>query len=262
MRIRKKIQLTFSGENADIAFPNSWSALTQDQLRYVFYALCKFPGTQANTYIFFRLTAMQVIHNLINHVVVDVKRGFFKRSRRVAIPKWQIEWAAGELDWLHQPNSTPVRLEKIGGLHAIDAQWHGLKFEDYLIVENYYQGFLESKNLELMREAARYLYKPRFSAMASKVAAEDYELFSVMMWITSVKNCFAQWFPNFFHRVDTASSGSPNMVEAMNAQIRSLTGGDVTKEETVFNLDCWRALTELDAKAKEYQEFKQKYGNK
>lgn len=262
MRIKNKIQPVFSGSRADFAFPDSWQALTQDQLRYVFYALFNFSGTQANTYVLFRLTGMKVVMNLPDCVVVDISRGLFRPGRRAIIPKWQIEWAAGELDWLHQPSSKPVRLEEIGGLHAIDAQWHGLKFEDFLVLENYYQGFLEKKDLGLMREAARYLYRPKSRSMAGMVKARDYELFSVMMWIASVKNCFAVWFPHFFHRADTASSGSPDMVEAMNMQIRALTGGDVTKEERVLNMDCWRALTELDAKAREYQELKQKYGNK
>lgn len=262
MRIKKKIQLTFSGNVANVTFPDSWKSLTQEQLRYVYYALFTFPGVQANTYIFFRLTAMKVVRNITSFVVVDIKRGFFRRSRRAAIPKSQIEWAAGQLNWLHEPNSTPVRLEKIGCLHAIDAQWHGLRFEDYLIVENYYQGFLQTQDLELIRKAARYLYRPRFSFMASRVPAKDYELFAVMHWIASVKTAFAQAFPNFFRRVDTATSGTPDMAHVMNSQIRALTDGDITKEEKVFNMDCWRALTELDAKAKEYAEMKQKYGNK
>ena len=43
---------------------------------------------------------------------------------------------------------------------------------------------------------------------------------------------------------------------AMNAQIRALTGGDITKEEAVLSMDTWRALTELDAKAKEVEDIK------
>ena len=41
----------------------------------------------------------------------------------------------------------------------------------------------------------------------------------------------------------------------MNAQIRALTKGDVTKEKEILAMDCWRALTELDAQAQEYQEL-------
>ena len=44
----------------------------------------------------------------------------------------------------------------------------------------------------------------------------------------------------------------------MNNQIRALTEGDVTKENEILALDTWRALTELDAKAREAEEFKLK----
>ena len=43
---------------------------------------------------------------------------------------------------------------------------------------------------------------------------------------------------------------------AMNAQIRALTCGDITKEEALLSMDTWRALTELDAKAKEVEDIK------
>jgi hypothetical protein len=42
----------------------------------------------------------------------------------------------------------------------------------------------------------------------------------------------------------------------MNAQIRALTKGDITKENTVLKMDVWRALTELDAQAADREELK------
>ena len=47
----------------------------------------------------------------------------------------------------------------------------------------------------------------------------------------------------------------------MNAEIRALTGGDITKENQVLSMDCWRALTELNEKARETQEYNEKYGH-
>lgn len=38
--------------------------------------------------------------------------------------------------------------------------------------------------------------------------------------------------------------------------IRALTGGDITKEERILKMDTWRALTELDAKARESERLK------
>ena len=39
------------------------------------------------------------------------------------------------------------------------------------------------------------------------------------------------------------------------AQIRALTKGDITKEKEILSLDTWRALTELNAQAKEYKQI-------
>jgi hypothetical protein len=44
----------------------------------------------------------------------------------------------------------------------------------------------------------------------------------------------------------------------MNTQIRALTGGDITKEQQVLEMDCWRALTELNAKAADQEEIERK----
>ena len=44
----------------------------------------------------------------------------------------------------------------------------------------------------------------------------------------------------------------------MNAQIRALTKGDITKEAEVLALDTHRALTELNAQAREYKELNAK----
>ena len=46
------------------------------------------------------------------------------------------------------------------------------------------------------------------------------------------------------------------ITETMNAQIRALTKGDITKENTVLKMDVWRALTELDAQAADREELK------
>ena len=46
------------------------------------------------------------------------------------------------------------------------------------------------------------------------------------------------------------------LTEAMNTQIRALTKGDITKEQQVLQMDVHRALTELDAQAREYEELK------
>lgn len=50
--------------------------------------------------------------------------------------------------------------------------------------------------------------------------------------------------------------------EAMDAQIRALTKGDITKESEILAMDTWRALTELNAQAKEYKQINEKINDK
>ena len=75
-------------------------------------------------------------------------------------------------------------------------------------------------------------------------------------------------FPNFFQPLGISSSSDlmsedigRQLMNAMNTQIRALTKGDITKEKDVLKMDVWRAFAELDAQAKEYEEFKRKYPN-
>ena len=91
------------------------------------------------------------------------------------------------------------------------------------------------------------------------------ERISVMYWWASLKNYFNAEFKYFFNGLPDGSSSSltgEQVKAAMNAQIRALTGGDITKEKEVLAMDTWRALTELDAKARDYQELERKYPSK
>ncbi len=92
------------------------------------------------------------------------------------------------------------------------------------------------------------------------------QLVSVFYWFASLKQYFAMLFPHFFQPMPSDNGGnllggSSNLFtqlrDSTNAQIRALTGGDVTKEEAIKKMDTHRALTELDAKAREAEEYRQ-----
>ena len=68
-------------------------------------------------------------------------------------------------------------------------------------------------------------------------------------------------FSHFFKMEQADENGSTmlsfkELQQNMNTQIRALTGGDITKEKEVLEMDCWRALTELEAKAVDYEDMK------
>ena len=118
------------------------------------------------------------------------------------------------------------------------------------------------KDSHLLEMMAQYLYRDDKGCNADGIRCDEVERFGCFLWWNYAKTKLASFFPHFFHRVDTTETGEQDMIAAMNTQIRALTDGDATKAEAVLALDCWVALTELDAKAKESAEFKRKYGRK
>lgn len=155
------------------------------------------------------------------------------------------------LNWMDDPGEMPMRLDTLHGAEALPVRLHGVPFTNYLQCENCYQGILQSQKEEAVQHLATLLYP----GLREKLAV--WEQLLVIQWWAQLKAMFAALFPHLF-KPSGATVGTPDMMEVMNNQIRALTGGDVTKEEEILNIDTWRALTELDAKAKEADEFNQK----
>lgn len=100
------------------------------------------------------------------------------------------------------------------------------------------------------------------------MAFKPYERISIFYWFAALKDTFSRKFSDFFQPISAATGGNllgssaPSVEDAMNAQIRALTKGDITKEKEVLALDTHRALTELNAQAREYKELNAKTQSK
>lgn len=165
------------------------------------------------------------------------------------------------LDWLASLPTVPVRLSKINRQHALPADFSEVPFETFIICDNLYQGYLQTQNDDLLDQLGATLYG---KAMTFK----PYERISIFYWFAALKDTFSRKFPDFFQPISAATGGNllgssaPSVEDAMNAQIRALTKGDVTKEKEVLALDTHRALTELNAQAREYKELNAKTQSK
>lgn len=249
----KMIRAIFSAENntIDVRLPKSWPELDDAELRLVYQSMATV-SDEALAYTLFRVLAG------VRQTREGVVPGKWKLSIRtnaglkyVYVTPAQIAEQTKCLEFVHSPGDIPVRIAKIGKGVAVDAQLRGVAFGDWLRVENFYQGYLSTQNVESLVAATRILY-PGFRGKALSQA----EVLNVLNWLVQVKALFARTFSHFFRPVATEeATGAPNMLETMNNQIRALTGGDVTKEEVILATDCWRALTELDCKAREAEEL-------
>ena len=244
----------------NLIVPRSWEELSQEQLKYYFFVLtmCR-SAAEVKTYCLCRWSGLEVLY--------PYGEGFMCRheQREFVVQPLQVAAAIQSLDWTDTLPTSPVRLERIGKYRALPADFQEVPFETFIICDNLYQGYLSAKDDQLLDDLARVLYQ------SAKVRPDAAERIGVFYWFASLKEMFARQFKHFFQPLSAHDDGNmfnqgksqyEIIYHAVNAQIRALTKGDVTKEKEVLAIDTWRALTELDALAKEYEDFNKKYPNK
>ena len=239
------------GEVFDITLPRSWAELTDGQLLTVYNLFAReLSAAEVKTLCLMKWNKIQVITQWAPH------RYLVKRDRQQTIlTSKQIQTATATLDFLDEIPPSPVRISRIGRHHALPANFEEVPFEKYLYVENLFQGFLHTQDDGLLTQITQILYD------SEKLAPSKAEQVNTFYWVAALKQYFATQFPHFFQPVDTLEKdgdllkSTPSLYtrlrDATNAQIRALTGGDITKEPTILKMDTIRALTELDAKAED-----------
>lgn len=237
----------------DVTLPTSWGELSDEQLRIVYDTLSVEASTAGIAGIlFFAFSGLSLKGSDNGHYIIS------DGERLMRIDVDDLGMLTRTLSWVNSLPERPVRLASIGESQAVNADLLGVPFDVYLYCENLYQGYLMTKNVDLLTQMLGKLYKPALTTVGE---AEQTMMF---YWWASLKEYLSKMFPNFF-----GGSGDGNLLgnvatptavrESMNSQIRALTKGDITKEEQVLAMDVWRALTELDAQAKEYDELKRLY---
>ena len=256
----------------DLTVPTSWSELTQEQLDFLlrmitdvnafnadrsFYAADEysvFTTAQVATYCLFRWNGITVVSPYNDGWLIA------HGGHEYVISPGDIVAAAAALDWIKDLPEVPVRLENINGANAVDAALDDdFSFDDWLACEALWQGYQAMKDNELLRQMAEILYRK------PDIVLLDHEYLSIFYWWASLKTMCNRRYSNFFQSVaaGTAPEISQDILRRnMDAQIRALTKGDITKEERILSMPAHRALTELDALAREYEELNRKYSKK
>ena len=235
--------------NLNIILPTCWQELTPKQLRYAYYLLAKnYTAAELKTYALIRWAPLTDVQKTDDGIFCHYE------GKPYFITSLQIAEAISQLSWLERLPLVPVRLPLIGKLQPVEADLSGITFEAFLILENLYQGYLVTKDQALLSEMAVYLYQ---SPKPMELTPE--EAISIFYWYASAKQLLARRYHNFFvnsnAEADTTAM-QERLQQSMNNQIRALTKGDITKEKEVLAMDVHRALVELDAQAREYEELK------
>lgn len=258
------MQTTFSSTkrsssiSINFIVPGSWEEMSDKQLRYVYQLMAdNFSTDEVKTLFLLKWSGTKVIGRQDSgSYLIKLGKNMFELT-----PLTLAELLVN-LDWLGATPTSPVRPSKMNRRQALAADFQGVPFETFIVCDNYFQGYLQTQQDYLLDEIGRVVYQD------AKLNFLPWQRIAIFYWVVALKGLFARQFPEFFQPAGTASDGNllgttPSSVEAsMNAQIRALTKGDVTKEAEVLALDTWRALTELNAQAREYKELNAKMQSK
>lgn len=212
------------------------------------------------TYMFCRFTGIHIIAKDRFGWKCFFRSTWWGKRRMFTLMDWQVVSLLGQFSYIDTYEGMNVRLDHIHGLHAVDVLLHGVAFIDYLNAEKLFQSFLATRDERYICKLARLLYRRKNGMAVKRIRLDSAQMLGTELWYSYIKSQFSIYFPHFFKKIDADNIEDYDILESMNSQIRALTQGDVTKEQIINNTDCWRALTELDAKAREAAEFEKKYG--
>lgn len=219
-----------------VNLPTAWTGLTSHQLRYLCTLLASghFTTDEVKAYFLIRLTGVA---------------GLIHPERLVLT----LGTLIAHLDFIDQPPIAPVRYDRVGQTTPVHPLLSGTPFRSYLEVENYYQGFLQSRNPEALDALGAILYPGHTATFTPD------ERYMLLLWLVGMKQQYTDLFPDLFRQSATTDPDDlPDPRDIMNAEIRALTAGDITKTEAVLSADTLTALTELNDKAREARELERK----
>lgn len=244
-----------SSTDGDLIFklPRKWSELTTNEIRSVFRWMAITDKAQLLPVLFVRLTNARINRYTDKAVAIS-----FLDQNGKTVSTW-IDYTtfhnlSAILNFVFDPGAEPVRFPYLNGRTAVDASLHGVSFGDYIRLETLYQGYLQSQNSQALIRIAELLYKPG-KKVKPITSLTQWQTLMIVMWVTQIKALFSTHFNHFFKPAASSEGETPDMIEIINNEIRALTGGDVSKEDEILAIDCWRALTELNFKAQEAEEY-------
>lgn len=256
------------GKTINLTLPKGWADLTQEQLRYLLQTMVEVQTANRNrgyrsmedysaqsmaqvaTLCLLKWSGLKVVCAYGDGWLVAHEGEEFRLTTA------QIAAAADTLGWAKELPGEPVRLERADGATAVAADLsEDFSFDNWLSCEALWQVYQLNSDEAMLRQMAEILYHKE------GIRLDAAETLGIFYWWASVKTMVSEMFPNFFK--PTGEGGEPPSADgirrSMDAQIRALTKGDITKEAEILAMGAMRALTELDAQAREYDELNKKY---
>lgn len=261
-RTRKMTPRSSLCKHVRFTVPVSWEQLTQQQLHFVL-KLYYLYGSHPSGLTVVKVHALRYFcgFEVIRHTDAGWLCRLQESGKEFLLNAELLPSMEEQLSWLEQPEDMTVRIENVCGYEAANMWLQKLHFGHYLALENHYQNYLQGHEQKQLDRMLHYLYGIPVNPYLD-IPVEPYVLLSAFFWFTAVKKRFSQIFPHFLKRAGNGRQTGTwqTQFEMTQMQIRLLTKGDVTRYQQVIDSDTWQALYELDALARDSEEFKRKYG--
>lgn len=247
--------------NINFSAPSSWSDLSDSQFLWLLGLHVKeFSPDEIKIHAWLRFAGVRVLaRSGDGSFLLKYRKDIF------SVTASQVQALMPFFDWAATVPSYPARPSRLRHKQALPADFRGVPFGVFLQADNLYQGYLATHDDTLLDALLSLLYpaiKLHSPLSTFHSPLSTYRL-AVLYWLISLKAFFSKKFHHFLRPAAESHDGNllgapkASPEESMNTQIRALTKGDISKEEEILALDTWRALTELDAQAREYQSLKQ-----
>lgn len=241
-----------------ITLPGSWTELTNRQLIYVSRLwMAGYSETEFLLKALMALTGLKIVGEKKGDIDgahwfrhPSLKRSFIVDAGTMATMLDKCRFL------LETDEVNPVR--RIGLAKARHYRLYDASFEEYLMAENYYFAFTETKKTEHMDNLIACLYRMPWQRWdAAKIRQRARQFAGVD---PAVKNAVFLWYVGFrayvpkrcktLFQAKGSGSGKPfNPRNYINGMVHQLSNGDITIKDRLLTRPCWDALDELEQRA-------------
>ena len=179
----------------NLSLPTDWQSLSDSQLQFFFTQLSHdLPMEEILTLCLFKWADLRVLCKMHDGSYLVKRR--HKQKQEATLTIRQVQVATASLDFLRQFAPLPVRISKIRRATAIEADFQRVPFSTFISADNYYQGFLHTKDEALLNHLATLLYP-----MVKSRHLTTPLLLNTFYWFSSLKQYFSRLFPHFLQPI-------------------------------------------------------------
>lgn len=246
-----------------ITMPSRWLDLTAKQLLYVSRLfLMNYDTTKFLVKAFLFISGIKLQYD--RDPEPDGARWFTHKSvkKPFLLDPDQVSEMAKSCEFLLSPDEVnPIRW--IGFARSRQYRLYNATFEEYLMAENYYFAYIETKKDEHLDNLIACLYhRPWHWWNAAKIQKRALQFRnvdpavknSVFMWYIGFRTYVPKRCKTLFKSKGSGKKRRPfNPREYINGMIHQLNNGDITITDKLLKKPAWNALDELEQRAIDFE---------